>query len=152
MFEVRPGATRLVILQCDSGDVHSDLIACARYNITNEHNQTTLTDGDSSGIVHVLFIVQLPRIAGGCFVGFQVDLLFMPWPGISNVFPPNNSASPRRQGDVMGTACRRRFSTSYSLPFVDSKRCRLDGAFDVVFNVVSTSCRRRMNVVIRPYV
>ena len=74
-----PGATRLVILQCDSGDMHSDLIACARYNITNEHNQTRLTDDDNTGIVHVLFIVQLPRIAGGCFVGFQVswDLDFL---------------------------------------------------------------------------
>ena len=72
-----PGATRLVILQCDSGDMHSDLIACARYNITNEHNQTRLTADDSDGIVYVLFIVQLPRIAGGCFVGFQVDLGFL---------------------------------------------------------------------------
>ena len=61
----------------------------------------------------------------------------------SDHYPPNNSASPRRQGDVMGTACRRRFSTSYSLPFVDSQRRRLDGALDVVFNVVSTSYERR---------
>jgi len=76
MYEVQPGATRLVILQCDSGDMHSDLIACARYNITNEHNQAALTDDVSAGVVHVLFIVQLPRIAGGCFVGFQVDLDF----------------------------------------------------------------------------
>jgi len=73
MFEVPCGATRLVILQCDSGDMHSDLVACARYNITNEHNQTRLADDDSARIVHVLFIVQLPRIAGGCFVGFQVS-------------------------------------------------------------------------------
>ena len=57
--------------------------------------------------------------------------------------PPNNSASPRRQGDVMGTAYRRTFSTSYSLPFVDSQRRHLDGALDVVFNVVSTSYERR---------
>jgi len=74
---VQSSASRLLIVQCDSGDMHPDLIACARYNITNEHNQTTLTDDVSSGTVHVLFIVQLPRIAGGCFVGFQVHLLFV---------------------------------------------------------------------------
>ena len=54
--------------------------------------------------------------------------------------PPNNSASPRRQGDVMGTAYRRTFSTSYSLPFVDSQRRRLDGAFRAS---CSTSYERR---------
>lgn len=74
---MQSSASRLLIVQCDSGDMHPDLIACARYNITNEHNQTTLTDDVSSGTVHVLFIVQLPRIAGGCFVGFQVHLLFV---------------------------------------------------------------------------
>jgi len=57
--------------------------------------------------------------------------------------PPNNSASPRRQGDVMGTAYRWRFSTSYRFPFVNSQRRRLDGALDVVFNVESTSYKRR---------
>jgi len=79
MFEVQSDQPRLLILQCDSGDVHSDLIACARYNITNEYNHMCLTDDDVSAVidrsvVHVLFIVQLPRIAGGCFVGFQVTL------------------------------------------------------------------------------
>ena len=76
MFEVKSDGTRLLILQCDSGDIHSNLIACARYNIINEHNQTTLPDEQNS-VVHVLFIVQLPRIAGGCFVGFQVVLDFV---------------------------------------------------------------------------
>jgi len=84
-FEVQSSSTRLLILQCDSGGMHSDLIACARYNVTNEHNQTGLTDdGTEAGIVHVLLIVQLPRIAGGCFVGFQVDVLFVSQEGIFN--------------------------------------------------------------------
>ena len=79
LFNCKPGITRLLILQCDSGDLHSDLIACARYNIANEYSQL-LAVVDNSSIdgsttkVHVLFIVQLPRIAGGCFVGFQVKL------------------------------------------------------------------------------
>jgi len=85
-FEAQFNETRLLILQCDSGDVHSDLIACARYNVTNEHNQTDLTeDGTETGIVHVLLIVQLPRIAGGCFIGFQVNLLFVSYASISKI-------------------------------------------------------------------
>ena len=76
MFEVQSSAARLLILQCDSGDMHSELIACARYIIINEHNQTMAEDVNSAGIgiVHMLFIVQLPRIAGGCFIGFQVHV------------------------------------------------------------------------------
>jgi len=67
------------MLQCDSGDVHADLIACARYNISNEYSQSPMNkrevadSGDEqSAHVHIAFIIQLPRIAGGCFVGFQV--------------------------------------------------------------------------------
>ena len=73
MFEVRSSAARLLVLQCDSGDMHSELIACARYNIINEHT-ALMDDVSSASVVHVLFIVQLPRIAGGCFIGFQVHI------------------------------------------------------------------------------
>ena len=61
---------RLLLLQCDSGDRHSELIACARHNIENEYNQATRSDQRR----HVVFVIQLPRIAGGCFTGFQVDI------------------------------------------------------------------------------
>ena len=81
-FTVPSGATRLLIIQCDSGDVHADLIACARYNVTNEYSQSpfNIEDINAAGdvqpaVVHVLFIIHLPRIAGGCFVGFQVRFL-----------------------------------------------------------------------------
>ena len=59
---------RLLLVQCDSGDQHSELIACARHNIENEYNQTRV----SGQRRHVVFVIQLPRIAGGCFTGFQV--------------------------------------------------------------------------------
>ncbi len=59
---------RLLLLQCDSGDRHRNLISCARHNIVNEYRQAELRQG----VVHVVFVVQLPRVAGGCFVGFQV--------------------------------------------------------------------------------
>lgn len=72
-MESKGGGRRVLLLQCDSGDVHAELIACARYNIWNEFCQMS-TDIDTIGrqLLHVIFIVQLPRIAGGCFVGFQV--------------------------------------------------------------------------------
>ena len=53
------------MVQCDSGDRNAELIACARFLIADELRQ-------AEGVHHVLLIVQLPRIAGGCFVGFQV--------------------------------------------------------------------------------
>ncbi|ESO09860.1 hypothetical protein HELRODRAFT_190307 [Helobdella robusta] len=81
----------ILIVQCDSGDQHSQLIACTRYNISNEYanyclSRKQLNSGvgdvaadneDSRGMKmngaakHVLFIIQLPRIVGGCFVGLQ---------------------------------------------------------------------------------
>ncbi len=81
-----------MIIQCDSGDKNSDLIACARYNIWNEYTQSKQEDEapiiqteesivaiqeaalktkNDFGKCHIVFIIQLPRVAGGCFVGFQ---------------------------------------------------------------------------------
>lgn len=81
-FSQSGGAARLLILQCDSGDVHADLIACARYNILNEYSQSPMNKSEAKAAgdaqlacVHIAFIIQLPRIAGGCFVGFQVCLV-----------------------------------------------------------------------------
>ena len=108
---------KILIIQCDCGHLHSDLIACARYRVIDkvvipqsaeDTTQTkhefkgnkaknTQTDNESIGnkpedttqaknepdsnngiklecksTVHVIFIIQLPRQAGGTsFVGFQ---------------------------------------------------------------------------------
>lgn len=88
-----------MIIQCDSGHLHSNLIACARHkvideivipqsqgkNISNAEPQEQVNvvpnlendDEKSNGvkrsnIIHVVFVVQLPRKSGGTnFVGFQ---------------------------------------------------------------------------------
>ena len=57
------------MIQCDSGHLNGDLIACARYRICD------LRKEKKNG-VHVVFIVHLPRNAmSSTFVGFQGE----PW-------------------------------------------------------------------------
>jgi hypothetical protein len=64
----------LLIIQCDSGHVYGDLIACARYRIDDVRAKTNLRYVD--GNTNVLFIVHLPRQFGeieagtSTFVGF----------------------------------------------------------------------------------
>ncbi|XP_052808691.1 E3 ubiquitin-protein ligase rnf213-alpha-like isoform X2 [Mya arenaria] len=58
----------LMLIQCDSGDINANLIACARYIVMDEYEKAR---EDIRGQVHAIFIVQLPRKAGGCFTGFQ---------------------------------------------------------------------------------
>ena len=60
----------IVIIQCDSGHLHSDLIACARYRVYD-----LMARGDQEQITHVLFIINLPRQLSCPLVGFQGD----PW-------------------------------------------------------------------------
>jgi len=60
-----------VIIQCDSGHLIGDLIACARHHIYDLR-----TKADDGQITHVLFIIHLPRqVPQSSFVGFQGD----PW-------------------------------------------------------------------------
>ena len=58
-------------MQCDDGEKNSNLIACSRY-LVDQTRRTSLETFDPKP-VHIIFIIQLPRIAGGCqhFVGFQ---------------------------------------------------------------------------------
>jgi len=58
-----------MIIQCDSGDVNANLIACAQYCVMDEFENVR---DAMKNPVHVVFVVQLPRKAGGCFTGFQV--------------------------------------------------------------------------------
>ncbi len=60
----------LLIIQCDSGHLNGDLIACARYRVSDIRGKQT------DCRTHVLFIVQLPRkVPSSSFVGFQGN----PW-------------------------------------------------------------------------
>ena len=65
-------------MQCDAGDVNRNLIPCARHLLVEQ--RTTAEDDfkenighDPSSFVHVVMIIQLPRLVGGCeaFAGFQ---------------------------------------------------------------------------------
>ncbi|KAL3881535.1 hypothetical protein ACJMK2_027967, partial [Sinanodonta woodiana] len=61
----------LILIQCDSGNTNASLVACARYCILDVHQQ--MKDRRTAPC-HVIFIIQLPRIVGGCFTGFQCGL------------------------------------------------------------------------------
>ena len=53
--------TTLLIVQCDSGNIHGPLVACARYCVLDEYQKVRET---MQFPLHVVFIIQLPRIAG----------------------------------------------------------------------------------------
>ena len=65
-------------MQCDAGDVNRNLIPCARHLLveqrtTAEEDFRENVGHDPSSFVHVVMIIQLPRLVGGCeaFAGFQ---------------------------------------------------------------------------------
>ena len=79
-FQRKPGDTQnsLLVIQCDSGHLNADLIACARYRIydkraeASQRNKVFRTEGHT----HVLFTIHLPRqVLSSSLVGFQGD----PW-------------------------------------------------------------------------
>ena len=70
----------MLIVQCDSGHLYGDLIACARYRVDDEREKSSSRWSADYGRTHVLFTVHLPRRGGeggdgddalGSFVGFQ---------------------------------------------------------------------------------
>ena len=69
-FESLVHCTKILIIQCDSGDQYEDLIACTRFNIMNDYSNWDVQI-DIKHLKHVLLIIQLPKVIGGCFVGFQ---------------------------------------------------------------------------------
>ncbi|XP_053396017.1 E3 ubiquitin-protein ligase rnf213-alpha-like [Mercenaria mercenaria] len=67
-MKITGDSAKLIVIQCDSGDVNANLIACARYCVMDEFEK--LRD-EMTEPVHVVLIVQLPKVSGGCFTGFQ---------------------------------------------------------------------------------
>ena len=70
------GREGLLIVQSDSGDVNANLIASARHLLTSEQRSAGAEDQQQefrASPVHIVMVVQLPRLSGGCtnFVGFQ---------------------------------------------------------------------------------
>ena len=69
-LELAETKATLLILQCDSGNVHGPLIAGARYCVVDEYQKVRELIQFQ---FHVVLIIQLPRITGGTFSGFQVS-------------------------------------------------------------------------------
>ena len=73
----RDSKDKLLIVQCDSGHLYGDLIACARYRVDDEREKANLQRRPGQGTTHVLFIIHLPRRGvdkdkeSSSFVGFQ---------------------------------------------------------------------------------
>ena len=77
------------MIQCDTGHVKGDLIACAKYRIYDKRSEALLRNKRKVW-THVLFIIHLPRqVVGSAFVGFQGD----PWISthIDDLRPASNS-------------------------------------------------------------
>ncbi|XP_052243455.1 E3 ubiquitin-protein ligase RNF213-like [Dreissena polymorpha] len=91
----------LLIIQCDSGDVNAKLISSARYCVISE--VVKIRDHHNPSFF-VVFIVQLPRKAGGCFSDFQcgvwhsahIDDLFVE----DDSMPPINYLVNKRISDI----------------------------------------------------
>ena len=70
------GAEGLLLVQCDNGERNFNLIACCRYLVDDSRRRTLEVFKASEKPVkpvHIIFVIQLPKIGGGCqhFVGFQ---------------------------------------------------------------------------------
>jgi hypothetical protein len=76
MMDEPSGRDCLLIIQCDSGHINLDLIACARYRIYDIRAKVLLNNSKQAGVTHVVFVINLPvKVAHPSFVGFQGD----PW-------------------------------------------------------------------------
>ncbi|XP_063403574.1 E3 ubiquitin-protein ligase rnf213-alpha-like [Mytilus trossulus] len=67
-FDQTTTSDSLLIVQCDCVDQNADLIALARYMVEGELQQDR---EERQYAINVVFLIQLPGIAGGCFTGFQ---------------------------------------------------------------------------------
>ena len=65
--------SRVLVLQCEAGDRMNDTVASVRY-LVQEIRQEAYQRREGTfgrGYRHLLLILHVPRVAGGCFVGFQ---------------------------------------------------------------------------------
>lgn len=66
----------LLIIQCESGHMCSDLIACARHKVYDELERAQrMSTTNTNNITHVLFIIDMPPNLNhhSAFIGFQSD-------------------------------------------------------------------------------
>ncbi|VDI38612.1 Hypothetical predicted protein [Mytilus galloprovincialis] len=62
----------LLLIQCESGEQNTELIACARYSIQRELKLLVDNRRQFPTKIHVVILIQLPGIAQGLFTGHQV--------------------------------------------------------------------------------
>ena len=111
-FTERKNSDQLLIIQCDSGHLAGDLIACARYRVLEERYKsvkrsqwasepTEVPAISNKFCTHVLFIIHLPKQeVASSFVGFQGDLWVCTH--IDSLLPPEDAFSVPLLQDMLG--------------------------------------------------
>ena len=130
----------LLIIQCDSGHINGDLIACARYRIYDKRANAVLNRSKSHHVTHVVFIIHLPvQVIQSTFVGFQGD----PWVSchIDELRPSDTNAITLEL--AQGTRISRLFYEALDDPGLDRQTSELSSNMEgVVFErVISTEER-----------
>ena len=130
----------LLIIQCDSGHINRDLIACARYRIYDKRANALLNRSKSHHVTHVVFIVHLPvQVIQSTFFGFQGD----PWVSchIDELRPSDTNAITLEL--AQGTRISRLFYGALDEPGLDRQTSELSSNMEgVVFErVISTEER-----------
>ena len=130
----------LLIIQCDSGHINRDLIACARYRIYDKRANALLNRSKSHHVTHVVFIVHLPvQVVRSTFVGFQGD----PWVSchIDELRPSDTNAITLEL--AQGTRISTLFYGALDEPGLDRQTSELSSNMEgVVFErVISTEER-----------
>ena len=130
----------LLIIQCDSGHINGDLIACARYRIYDKRANALLNRSKSHHVTHVVFIIHLPvQVIQSTFVGFQGD----PWVSchIDELRPSDTNAITLEL--AQGTRISRLFYGALDEPGLDRQTSELSSNMEgVVFErVISTEER-----------
>ncbi|XP_046861659.1 E3 ubiquitin-protein ligase RNF213-like [Xenia sp. Carnegie-2017] len=73
-FFVKLGGEKgLLLVQCDDRERNFNLIACSRYLLDQTRRKILEMFKEHTNPIHIIFIIQLPKISGGChhFVEFQ---------------------------------------------------------------------------------
>ncbi len=125
--------SRLVIIQCDSGHLYGDLIACARYRIYDLRARA-----DEEQTTHVLFIIHLPQQTTSSFVGFQGD----PWISvhIDDLRHPSDIVVPTKE--AISTTISELFLGQLSpevIEFIIEKQASASGRDNIIEDVLSES-------------
>ena len=114
-YEARSQNESMLLVQCEAGDMNSELIACSRYLIQEQRDlalRKYTTEVTPVHCRHLVFVIQLPRVASGCFVGFQggvwdevhIDELR---PANQTLTPSITSLANRKISSLLGSVAER---------------------------------------------